>query len=502
MRKSPHVILIMCDQLRADALGFMGNDIVQTPNLDRLAGQGTVFDSMYVQTPVCMGSRACIMTGRYLRTLRMGGGAPILDPREVTMPEILQRQGYSTAMFGKLHLTPQQYTLEALKSDSSVTDATPFTKDAGIPAIPDDPVKRNYGFQHVTGHEDALWGEYREWLARRDPDLAALLPDIGMSSWEGWNTYPDFPEVLGDVGPTCLRAEVHPSMFIGTSAAQFFTENHRKSPCFMHVSFVDPHHPWDPPAEVLKKYDWNNMPLPAYSDTEGITWPKSMEEKRPDFGKVSPEQTRKTVACYYAMIDMVDQSVGKLVDAVETAGEMDSTIFMFIADHGEFLGSYGLFRKGAHHYDCLIRVPAFITWTGGGIAPGQRQSGLVEEIDLLPTLLGLLRTESDSGIQGIDMSQALLDGGKVGRPWVYCESYFAPSGPYVDCWTLRTENAKLNFYPRDRLGHLFDLKSDPDERVDLFHSEEHRELRDEMTANLLECIHSQTDPIPRMISQY
>jgi len=232
MTAKPHVVLFMCDQLRADALGFMGNDIVKTPNLDRLASKGTVFDNMFVQTPVCMGSRACIMTGRYLRTIRMGSGAPLLDPRETTMPEILQRQGYATALFGKLHLTRQLYTFHELGSDKPINDASPFLKAAGLSAISDDPVKKNYGFQHSTGYEDGLWGEYREWLAERNKELALLLPDWGMSKWKGWDNDPDCPDVLSDVGPTQVPAELHPSTFIASAAVDYFTENHEKSPCF------------------------------------------------------------------------------------------------------------------------------------------------------------------------------------------------------------------------------------------------------------------------------
>ena len=86
----PHLVWIMCDQLRWDALGFTGNSVVSTPNLDRLAEMGTVFEQAYVQSPVCVTSRACMLTGRYLQNLNMANGCPVLDPWEVTVPQILQ----------------------------------------------------------------------------------------------------------------------------------------------------------------------------------------------------------------------------------------------------------------------------------------------------------------------------------------------------------------------------------------------------------------------------
>lgn len=172
----PHVVLIMCDQLRADALGFMGNAVVQTPNLDRLAARGMIFDQMHVQSSVCIPSRAAILTGRYPRALRMSGGSSLLDPREVTLPECFQRAGYRTGLFGKLHLTPQQYTFKDLKTSHAICDAQPFLEAACIPKLVDDPMKRNFGFQTVVSHEDTLNGDYVQWLSKRDSELAASMP--------------------------------------------------------------------------------------------------------------------------------------------------------------------------------------------------------------------------------------------------------------------------------------------------------------------------------------
>ena len=246
----PHIVWIYCDQLRADALGFMGNSIVRTPNLDRLAALGTVFDNMYVQCPVCMGSRGCMITGRYLRNIGMAGGSPFPDAREVTFPELLQRDGYRTGMFGKLHLTPQQFTKDTLGSDRPIADLNVFRRHAGLPPAPDDPFKRNFGFQELAGFEDILWGEYIDWVVGRDSELAATLRRDRYGAFH--SDFPDGP--LADVGMTDIPIELHPSVYIADSAADFFRRNHRQAPCHMHVSFVDPHHPWDPPRAMAGRY--------------------------------------------------------------------------------------------------------------------------------------------------------------------------------------------------------------------------------------------------------
>lgn len=504
-RQQPHVVLFLCDQLRADALGFMGNDIVQTPNLDRLASRGVVFDNMFVQTPVCMGSRACLLTGRYLRTIRMGNGSPLLDPHETTITEILRRSGYRTGMFGKLHLTPQEYTRRDLGSDRPIIDPSPFLGPAGLPPMTDDPLKQNYGFTDAVGFEDILWGEYRDWIKERDPALAARMPTDSAGYGDCWKPLgaDDIGSgSLADVGHSTIPPELHPSSFIAESACAFFKEHHSASPCFMHVSFVDPHHPFDPPEEVAASYPAGDMPLPKYNDTGELVWPDRMKQEAYDFSNVTPELTQTTISCYYAMIDMIDRSVGMVLDEIEAAGQMDNTLFIFMADHGEYLGDYGLFRKGSFCYDNLLRVPSFISWPGH-VAQGKHVSGLVEEVDLAPTILGLLGMPEEPGMQGRNMATNMNgELSCIGRPWTFTECYQGFWGPFINCWTLRSETAKLNYYPTDRIGHLFDLKNDPDERDSLFDSAAHRDLRDEMMGNLIECVHSQVDPLPRMISQY
>ena len=129
--RKPNVILLMTDQQRADALGCMGNRLVQTPNLDRLMTSGVIFEQAYVQCPVCMASRGAIHTGRYPRSLRMPSMG-ILLPDEVTLAETLQRAGYVTGLFGKLHFTPEGYTRDQLKSGYAIDDVGPFLEPAGV----------------------------------------------------------------------------------------------------------------------------------------------------------------------------------------------------------------------------------------------------------------------------------------------------------------------------------------------------------------------------------
>lgn len=119
--RRPNVILIMADQLRADALGCMGNPIVRTPQIDRIAGEGVTFRQAFTNCPVCMASRAAIHTGRYPRSLRIRSMG-ILLPDEITLAETFKRNGYRTGLFGKLHFTPMGYTLDRLNCEYELDD--------------------------------------------------------------------------------------------------------------------------------------------------------------------------------------------------------------------------------------------------------------------------------------------------------------------------------------------------------------------------------------------
>ncbi len=168
MKDRPNVLWIMTDQQRADSMGCMGNEVARTPNIDRLAEEGILFSNAYCQSPVCMASRAVAFTGRYPSAIPVRGMG-LLPPDEVTTPEMFQRSGYSTGGFGKLHLTPQLYTRDVLGSDKPILDVKTYADDAKIKCVPDDPFKKNYGFQTHVGCDDALQGEHRRWLEKVKP---------------------------------------------------------------------------------------------------------------------------------------------------------------------------------------------------------------------------------------------------------------------------------------------------------------------------------------------
>lgn len=493
----PNILWIMSDQHRADCLGYMGHPAAQTPNLDRLAAQGVVFENAFCQSPACMASRGSLFTGRYPATIRVRGMG-ILPPQETTTPELFQRQGYSTGAFGKVHLTPELYTRQVLKLASPTLDLRPYAEDACLGPLPDDPAKFQYGFQTHVGHDDALHGNFREWLAGVRPDLLDRKPE----------RYADGP---GDLWISPYPAEFHPTTFIAKQTESFIRS--QTAPWFAFCSFVAPHHPFEAPAETIARFKTADIPLPELKGgvADALIPPAARKALVETMGW-SDDIWRRVVIHYLAAIALIDDGVGRLLRALEETGQLDNTIIVFNADHGEFLGNHGLLRKPSLSYDETLRVPLLIR--GPGLPAGRRVSGLVELTDLHPTLLGLAGVPVNPGVQGIDWSDALKTGTEIGREEIHSAMFTDPfdpktcrisgGGAYAAVQTLRTARWKLNAYPADgsEYGQLFDIEHDPDESRNLYADPEYRAAREEMLWRLMRRLATQTDPLPYVLSQW
>ena len=493
-----NVLWIMTDQHRTDCLGFMGHPVVQTPHLDRLAESSVVFDNAFCQSPVCMASRAALLTGRYPGAVRVRGMG-VLPPSEITFPEVLQRHGFRTGAFGKVHFTPQQYTLNQLQTDMPTLDWRQFAEDGLIAPVPDDPCKTNYGFETYTGCEDILYGRFREWLGETAP---ALL--------DGERT-PLLPDGPGDLCVSPYHSEFHPSTFIAGAAERFIRAQDDSKPWFTFCSFVAPHHPFEAPEDQIARYDPSSIPLP---DVKGGVDPTCIPHPAAtaigEMQQYSDAIQRRIVLHYLASISLIDDNVGRVLDALDQSGQADKTMIVFTSDHGEFLGNHDLLRKPSLHYDETLRVPLLIRPPAGAVTP-RRERGLVELVDVVPTLLSLLDVPAPPGVQGMDLSAALRESERIGRDDIYSDMFdLAPqrfgdrSGPYMAVQTLRTERWKLNTYPTAgrAFGQLFDLQTDPDESRNLYAEPQCAKVREDMLWRLARRCHVNTDPMPPFLTQF
>jgi arylsulfatase A-like enzyme len=397
-----------------------------------------------------------------------------------------------------VHLTPEQYVKNELNSEVPILDWRRFAKAAHLRPVPDDPCKEDYGFKTHVGCDDACQGNFRDWLRTEAPEML----DRSRKRFSE-----DGPR---DLLISPYPSEYHQSSFIAEKTVQYIRQRNPNEPWMAFCSFVAPHHPFEAPKDQIHRYDERDIPPPDIG--EGVQIENPPEDLAAAIGEIEtfPEKIqRRIVLHYYAAVSLIDDCVGRVLDALEESGQAEETVVVFVADHGEFLGNHGLLRKPSFHYDDTLRVPLLLR--APGLEGGRRVGGLVELIDLYPTLLGLLDLPVNAGVQGMDLSTALAEGKPIGRPDIHSDIYDMDpmvcgegSGPYAACQTLRTEEWKVNVYPDDHpeCGQLFHLGEDPGETRNLYNDPGHREKREEMLWRLLQRMHSNTDPLPLRLTQW
>ena len=512
-KRATNVILVMTDQHRADALSCMGNPIVRTPNFDRLAQRGVTFTQAFCNSPVCMASRGAIHTGRYPRSLRIPSMG-ILPPDEITLAETLRRAGYRTGMFGKLHFLPEGYTRNKLESDYELMDVTPFLAPAGVlsaatKAAAADPFKTNYGFDEGLPVADCNWGHYWDWLDEVSPE------HVRLHAAENWSRGRDgvecrssppakrmFAPMAHDFFDSNIPAELHPSYFIVEKAIEFVRAN-RDRPFFAHVSFVDPHHPFNAPIDFKDMYPPADMPAPPEFDRARCyppDLPEGVANAIDQRAQYPPELFQWALANYYGMISHIDWCLGRLLDELDALHLTDDTLIVFVADHGEYVGDHGMLYKGSLLFDGLMRIPLIVAGAAGA-ARGSRIDVAVEEIDVYPTVMGLLGMDVHAGVQGRDLSGMLRGGEQVGAARVVCELDDLPDPQYVATYAIRSDEWKLIYFPRARTGMMFHLTEDPGELHNLYFDPGYADVRRELTWDLLDHLYTSKDPLPIRLSQ-
>jgi arylsulfatase A-like enzyme len=488
-----NILLITTDQQRADSLGVYGNTICSTPNLDRLAAEGTRFTACRCQNPYCQPSRATILTGTYPSThgvTTVGVDLPP-DMMERSLSTYLGAHGYHTALFGSGHFASAFPTYPTRQIESVEGSALVDPEWSGPYA----------GFEHVElvlfGHNVRLapamgaWSwcfgpppfglHYARWLYR-DGDkrgrerLRLMQPEAARQYWESIQTW-----------YSALPVEDHTSTWTCDRAVDWL--NTVDGPFFAWVSFCDPHHPMDPPAPWATKYSPRDVePLlgsPVPGELHGkppihAAWAAGLrgtpwEWANPGGANLTRQELAIMTAAYYGMIGLIDSQVGRILATLESRQLAEDTLVVFTSDHGELLGDHMQMFKGPVHYEGLLRVPLIVR--GGPFQPGAVIDDPVGLVDLAPTMARAAGLEMPEWMQG----RPLLDGP---REHVITENDHQ-AGFSLSLRTLTTRRYKVTRYVgREDVGELYDLQEDPHERVNLWGSPDHWRLQAELLAQL------------------
>ena len=475
MNNQPNILWICSDQQRFDSLGCYGNPFVQTPNLDRLAQEGVLFEHAYSQSPVCTPSRASFLTGRYPRTTRCRQNGQAIPPDEVLVTKLFRDAGYACGLAGKLHLAP---------CNPRVCKGTEERIDDGYD-------------QFFWSHDPSdAWftHDYVQWL--RDKGLRRDSTPFQESKYVQVIPSEEHSQTTWSIDRTMS--------FIG-GAERF------KQPWLFSVNMFDPHHAFDPPVAALERYRdiLNDIPLPNYVEGELENKPIWQQighngaygnRSGYPYTEMSDTDHRWVRAAYWAMIDVIDTQVGRLLNFLDKTGQRENTIIIFTSDHGEMLGDHGIYLKGPYFYEPAVRVPLIMS--GPGILNnGARSDALVELVDLAPTLLQATDTDAHPGMQGHSL-WPLLTGKKsleTHRDDIYCEYYNAMGWhrePAAHATMVRNRQHKIVVAHGTGGGELYDLNSDPQETNNLWNSPNHTAIRLEMQERVMDRMAWTVDPLP------
>ena len=472
--KRPNILWVCSDQQRFDSLGCYGNHFVRTPNLDRLAAGGILFEHAYSQSPVCTPSRASFLTGRYPRTTRCRQNGQSIPAEEVLVTKLLREAGHVCGLSGKLHLSP----------------CHPSACPGGERRIDDG--YDQFFWSHHPAHDWPV-NEYGQWALQQGAVREAPLTDC---------TY-----LTPGVPP-----QHHQTTWCIDKAIAFIEgcAPHDR-PWLFSVNMFDPHHPFDPPRDYLERYlkDLDDIPLPNYTPGELDHKPRWQQVDHEGayagtggfaYERMTPRDHRLVRAAYWAMVDLIDAQMGRLLGALEACGQLENTLVIFTSDHGEFLGDHGMYLKGPHFYDPSVRVPLIISWPGV-IAPGQRSPALVELADLAPTVLKACGLAPHSGMQSQSLWSLLNGAAPIGRfrDDVYCEYYNAcmPHDPPAHATMLRTAEHKLVVAHGSEPGELYDLQDDPAETHNEWDNPALQAVKADLLQRLCDRMAWTVDPLPR-----
>lgn len=455
----PNILLLMTDQQRFDSLGCYGADFAHTPNLDRLAKAGVVFDHCYANNPICTPSRASLMTGKHILDHGVCQLNDHLAPGEVPFPERLRDLGYQTALFGKLHISAAATEAE-LRHPNDGFDIYELC---------------NEGCMHMDAPQQA----YAHWLKERAPDFYQELKQLGRE-----RTHPP--------------REWHLTHWAAERTMAFLaSERDPEQPFFCMMSVFEPHNPYAHyPSEMGALVDPEAIPAPTPRGT-GPEPPGIARERHENYFADFASQTNASLQQmrhgYHAAVAYADLEFGRVLDKLDELGLSDNTLVLFTSDHGDMLGDHELLVKGAYFYDPNVRVPLLMRWPGA-IEGGKRVSGLVQLHDIAATVLAAALAPEEGLTQWMPEARSLLPLARGDVESVHDAVFccYRNSGmaaghgywePPIHATMIRGPRYKLSDW-HDGNGELYDMQDDPLEQINRWDEPGYAGIRSTLEARL------------------
>lgn len=417
--KKPNVLFIVADDLTATAVSAYENKVCKTPNIDKLAGEGTRYTKSYCQYPVCGPSRASLMFGYYPSATKTYGyvsGREQVGNQRSSLPELFKNNGYYTARVSKIY-------------------------HMGIPI---DIEEGTDGTDDSASWTEKFNSQAAEWQTPGEAELVQNNPDGKI-------------ERIGGNKMTIVKAEgddlVHADGKTAKTASELIRQ-HKNEPFFLAVGFVRPHVPFVAPKRYFEGYAYQNMKVPDVVENDWNDIPPSgINYVTSKNAMMNTVQEQKAIAGYYAAVSFMDDQVGKVLKTLKEEGLEDHTIVVFISDHGFHLGEHKFWMKVSLHEES-VRVPMIIK------VPGKRPAvvdSFTELIDLYPTLAELAGLKYSKHIQGKSLVKTLSKPSHAVRDEAFSVSLDG------EAFLLRTKEWAYIQYNEDATKgiELYDMIKDP-----------------------------------------
>ncbi|TZF86102.1 sulfatase (plasmid) [Pedobacter sp. BS3] len=512
--KRPNIVFIMTDDHTIQAMSCYGSKLVKTPNLDRIAKEGMLFENCFVTNAVCGPSRATILTGKYSHLNGLTDNSKVFDSTQVIYPQLLKKAGYQTAMIGKWHLgslpvgfdyysiLPNQgeyYQPEFIENGRKITEkgyVTDVITDKAINFLDhrdhDKPFLLIY--QHKAPHRD--WLPATRHLGMFDnvtfPEPSNLLDDfshrgraakeqmmnISTNMWDAWDLKLESSEELDSMAK--IAGKVH---FKDAKSDDYRQAN-------------------DKSLDKYRFFQVYNRMTPE----QKAAWNKVYDKRVAEFKRLNLKgadlvrwKYQQYMRDYLACVVAVDENVGRLMDYLKKIGELDNTIIVYTSDQGFYLGEHGWFDK-RFMYDESFRTPLLVRYPLA-VKAGSVSKAFAMNLDFAPTLLDYAGVSIPADMQGESLRPILDNEGKAPENWrkaVYYHYYEFPGWHMVKRhYGIRTDRYKLiHFYNDIDEWELYDLQKDPHEMYNQYNSPAYKEIIKQLKEQLtqLQVKYKDTNP--------
>jgi len=515
-KRRPNIVFIMTDDHTIQAMSAYGSKLVKTPNLDRIANEGILFNNCFVTNAVCGPSRATILSGKYSHLNGLTDNSKTFDSTQVIYPQLLKKAGYQTAMIGKWHLgsTPVGFDYYSILPNQGQYYQPDFLENG----------KRIQEKGYVT---DIITDKAIAFLEKRDHDKPFMMIYQHKAPHRNWLPAPRHlgmfdqtvlpePENLLDDFKGRGRAAKEQLMNIATdmwnawdlkllSTAQLDSMSKLPASSFKDSKGDDYKQANDPSLDKARFFEVYNRMTAA----EKAQWRKVYDKRVAEFRRLNPKgadlvrwKYQQYMRDYMACVVAVDENVGRLMDYLKKIGELDNTIIVYTSDQGFFLGEHGYFDK-RFMYDESLRTPLLVRYLKS-IKAGSVSNAFAMNLDFAPTLLDYAGVKIPADMQGLSLRPVMDGAGKIPEKWrkaVYYHYYEFPSWHMVKRhYGIRTERYKLiHFYNDIDEWELYDLQKDPQEMNNIYGNKAFGPVIQELKAELKKLQEQYKDTNPEEV---